>query len=59
MTWDLKTNNEYSLVDIDVSGISSPEHLLCKGIYEKLNYLVTSNEFYDFQYLLPLKFIKA
>ena len=36
-----------------------PEHLVCKGVQQKLNYLVSDKSFYDLQYMLPFKFLKA
>lgn len=59
MTWDLELNQEHSLAQIDISDIPHPEHLVCKGVQQKLNYIVTENCFYDFQYMLPFKSLLA
>ena len=58
LTWDLLKNIEFSLVQIS-SKIKHPEHLIFKGMKTKYNYYITTDNFYDFQYMLPFRFIKA
>jgi hypothetical protein len=42
---------EFSLSQISVSAeLKNPENLVCKGISEKFNYMITNTYFYDFQY---------
>lgn len=58
--WDLEKNIEYNMLQIQ--GASSNfstycDRLVCKGISEKLNYIVTNDAFYDLQYMLPMTFL--
>lgn len=41
VTWDLDKNIEYSMIELNDLETYSPEHLVCKGMSEKMNYIVT------------------
>lgn len=58
-TWDLQKNIEYSMIELNDMESNKPQHLICKGIKEKHNYIMTKTNSYDLFYLLPFKFIKA
>jgi hypothetical protein len=49
ITWDLEKNIEYSMLQTnEFRGIENPERYVCKGLEEKLNYLITPKHFFDF-----------
>jgi hypothetical protein len=59
MTWDLIKNYEYSMIELQDLSSSYPEHMICKGMSEKMNYIVTNSNFYDLFYLLPTTYLKS
>jgi hypothetical protein len=58
-TWDLIKNIEYSMIELNEMESNKPQNLICKGMKEKHNYIMTKTNSYDLFYLLPFKFIKA
>ena len=46
-TWDLVTNLEYSMLQLDNIESSTPENFVCKGVKEKYNYIISEDGFYD------------
>jgi hypothetical protein len=57
-TWNLETNIEHSMLEIEDDKSSILYNHMVKGLNSKLNYLVTWDAFYDLQYLLPFTFKK-
>jgi hypothetical protein len=53
ITWDIITNMEHSMIQIENKFKYSVAHIVCKGFSEKLNYMPIDNGIYDLNYSLP------
>lgn len=59
VTWDVIKNLEYSMIELQDLGTYYPYNLICKGMSEKLNYIITDSNFFDLFYLLPTTYMKS
>jgi len=57
ITWDLNKNLEYSSLEVDDIKEQKAATYVCKGLSQKLNYIVTQDKFYDLQFMSPFNFV--
>jgi len=55
ITWDIKTNNEYSMIQLENKYTFKMSHMVCKGMSEKLNYIPINDGLYDLYFSLPFR----